>query len=204
MIKILVPTLSLAALALGGLALTAAKTPAVVATSPDAGGTYKIDPVHSTVIFSTTHLNTSRSYGRFDDIAGTITLDAAKPEASKVEIQIQVASLNTNNKDRDAHLRGPDFFDVKEFPVATFQSKSVKNTDRNWEVAGTLALHGVKKDVTIALEEVGRGKGRDGEALIGFHGTFSIARSDFGIHYGKGMLGDKVDLIVSVEAAAAK
>lgn len=204
MIKILVPTLSLAALALAGFTLTSAKSPAVVATSPEAGGAYKIDAVHSTVIFSTTHLNTSRSYGRFDDIAGTITLDAAKPEASKVEIQIQVGSVNTNNKARDEHLKGPDFFDVKQFPVATFQSKSVKLAEKTWTVTGTLALHGVKKDVTIALEETGRGKGRDGEALIGFHGTFSIPRAEYGIEYGKGMLGDTVDLIVSVEAAAAK
>ncbi len=202
--KILIPTLSLAALALAGFTLTSAKTPVAVTAPADVSGSYKIDSVHSTVLFSTTHLNTSRSYGRFNDIAGSFTLDAAKPEASKVEIQIQTASIDTNNKGRDDHLRGPDFFDVKQFPVATFQSKTVKKADKNWEVTGTLALHGVKKDVTIALEETGQGKGREGEALIGFHGTFTITRADFGIEYGKGMLGDKVDMIVSIEAAAAK
>ncbi|MCY2961708.1 MAG: YceI family protein [Planctomycetota bacterium] len=202
---ILVPTLTIAALALAGLTLTSATPPASAAavSAPAASGSYTVDPVHSTVIFSTTHMNTSRSYGRFNAISGTFAVDMAKPEASKVEIQIDVNSIDTANKDRDAHLLGPDFFDAKQFPVATFQSTSVKKSgEKTWSVTGTLALHCVKKEVTIPLEMTGTGKGREGEALIGFHGTFSIQRADYGIQYGKGMLGDKVDLIVSVEAAA--
>lgn len=204
---ILLPALTVAALALFGFTLTSAANPSAPAPAPAvaAATTYTVDPVHSTVLFSTMHLGTSRSYGRFNEFSGTFTVDAAKPEASKVEIQIQMASVDTANKGRDDHLRGPDFFDVKQFPVATFQSSTVKKTgDKTWAVTGNLGLHGVKKEVTIALEETGQGKGREGEALIGFHGTFPIQRSDFGIVYGKGMLGDQVDLIVSVEAAAAK
>lgn len=201
---ILVPILSLAALALAGFTLTSASTPVAVTTPAESAVTYTIDAVHSTVMFSTMHLNTSRSYGRFNEFSGTFTIDTAKPEASKVDIQIQAASIDTNHEGRDDHLRGPDFFDVKQFPLATFQSHSVKKTDKKWAVTGTLALHGVKKDVTIALEETGQGKGRQGEALIGFHGTFSITRADFGMEYGKGMLGDTVDVIISIEAAAAK
>lgn len=200
----LVPALSIAALALAASSLVAARTPAAISAAP-AAVTYKVDPVHSAVIFSTTHLNTSRSYGRFNDIHGSITVDADKPENSKVEFQIKVESIDTGNSGRDDHLRGPDFFDVKQFPMATFASSSVKKTgDKTWSVTGSLAIHGVKKEVTIPMEHVGSGKGREGEALIGFHGTLTIDRNDFGVSYGKGMLGDKVDIVVSVEAAASK
>lgn len=205
--KILVPTLSLAALALAGLTLTAANAPApLVAPAPSAAAAvYTVDAVHSTVIFSVMHMNTGRSYGRFNDVQGTFTVDTAKPEASKVEITIKADSIDTANKGRDDHLKSPDFFDVKQFPTATFRSTKVeKKGDKNWSVTGELALHGVKKEVTIPLELTGEGKGRNGEALIGFHGTFSIQRSAYGMEYGKGNLGDQVDLIVSVEAAAAK
>ncbi len=201
---ILASVITLVGIALAGTFLSAAKSPTVVVAAPAAATTYTVDTVHSAVIFSTTHMNTSRAYGRFNDITGTFTIDMEKPETSKVEIEIKVESVDTANSGRDDHLRGPDFFDVKEFPMATFASSSVKKIDdKKWNVTGPLNLHGVKKDVTIALELTGEGKGREGEALIGFHGTFQIKRSDFGIKYGLGMLGDTVDLIVSVEAVAA-
>ncbi len=206
---ILVPALSLAALALAGFALTAAKAPAAPATvSPVAAPvaeakTYTIDSVHSTVIFSTMHMETARFYGRFNDFSGTITFDEAAPEKSKVEISIKTTTVDTANKGRDDHLRGADFFDVQQFPAATFNSTSVKKAEgKNWAVTGTLTFHGVKKEITLQLEKTGAGKGRKGESLIGFHGTFSIQRGDFGIEYGKGMLGEQVDLILSIEAAA--
>jgi polyisoprenoid-binding protein YceI len=202
----LVPTVSLAALALAGFALVGAKSPPVAAAAQPAtvgATTYTIDPVHSTVIFSLTHLKTSRSYGSFQDIAGTVVFDPEHPETAKVSIQIQTASIDTNSKDRDAHLKGPDFFEVKEYPAAKFESSAVKPAgDKKWTVLGTLDLHGVKKDVTLTMELLGTGKGFKGEALVGFHGTTTIKRSDFGIKYGPGVLGDEVDLIVSVEAAA--
>jgi polyisoprenoid-binding protein YceI len=207
----LLASLSVAAIAFAATTLVAAKAPAIaVAQKPApaasaASGTYAIDGVHSTVIFSTMHSGTSRSYGRFNTIGGTIVFDAAKPEASKVEIEIQTDSIDTANKGRDDHLRGPDFFDVKQFPVAKFVSSKVEKAgDKGWKVTGTLSIHGVDKQVTIPLEQTGAGKGRKGESLIGFHGAFTIDRFEYGIEYGKGALGDTVDLIVSIEAAAAK
>jgi polyisoprenoid-binding protein YceI len=202
---ILVSSLALVGIALAGSFLASAKSPAPAALPAVAAATYTVDTVHSAVIFSTTHLNTSRAYGRFNDITGTFTVDTEKPENSKVEIQIKVESIDTAHSGRDDHLRGPDFFDVKQFPLATFTSSSVEKTaEKKWKVTGMLNLHGVKKEVTIPLEHTGEGKGREGEALIGFHGTFQIKRSDFGMKYGAGMLGDVVDMTVSVEAAAAK
>lgn len=201
----LVPALSLAALALAGFALTAAKSPATtVSAAPAAEAkTYTIDAVHSSVLFSTMHMNTARFYGRFNEFSGTITVDEAAPEKSKVEITIQTSSVDTANKGRDDHLRSPDFFDVKQFPTATFTSTGVKQGEgKNLTVAGTLNFHGVKKDITVQLEKTGAGEGKGGVALIGYHAKFSIQRGDFGMEYGKGSLGEQVEIIVSIEAAS--
>lgn len=201
---ILVTGLSLVGIALASTFLTAAKSPTTAVASMPAATTYTVDAVHSAVIFSTTHLNTSRAYGRFNDISGTFTVDMEKPENSKVEIQIKVESIDTAHSGRDDHLRGADFFDVKQFPLATFTSTSVKKSgDKQWSVTGALNLHGVKKEITIPLELTGEGKGQKGEALIGFHGTFQIKRTDFGMKFMTNALGDTIDLTVSVEAAVA-
>ncbi|MBL8862787.1 MAG: YceI family protein [Planctomycetes bacterium] len=198
----LIPIVTLAGLALAVPTLTAARTPSAPVT-PAKAVTYHVDPVHSAILFSTMHMNTARAYGRFNEFSGQFTLDTEKPEASKVAIAIKMESVDTANTGRDDHLRGPDFFDVKEFPSATFTSTKVERKgDKAWHVTGTLNLHGVKKEVVIPMEQTGEGKGRNGEVLIGFHGTFAIQRSDFGIKYGLGMLGDEVTLILSVEAAA--
>src|SRR5690242_17832466 len=86
-----------------------------LAAPPDAG-TYKLDPVHSTVIFGVTHLNVSKVFGRFNEVNGTVTLDDAAPGKSALEISIKVESLDTNNSKRDGHLKSPDFFNAKQFP----------------------------------------------------------------------------------------
>jgi polyisoprenoid-binding protein YceI len=202
--------LVLSLLLLGGASiavpvLTSAAAPAPVpAAAPAKAIAYTIDTVHSTILFSTMHLGTSRAYGRFNAFAGTFTIDAEKPEASKVEIQVKMESVDTANSGRDDHLRGPDFFDVKQFPTATFTSSKVeKKGDGLWHVSGTLNLHGVRKEVVIPMTKTGEGKGQKGEALIGFHGTFKIQRSEFGIRYGIGGIGDEVEMTLSVEAAAS-
>ena len=169
--------------------------------APAAADTFAIDGVHSAVIFRAKHMGTSYAFGRFNDIAGSITLDKAKPENSKVKIEIKVDSIDTANGKRDATLRGPDFFDAKQFPTATFTSKSVKAAgDKKYSIAGDLEIHGATKPVTIEMEQVGAGKGMRGEELVGFFGTLSIKRSDFGMKAMTDMLSDDVLLTLSVEA----
>jgi polyisoprenoid-binding protein YceI len=203
--KTIATLLSVAGLALAGLVLTSATQPAVPATRAPAADavTYTVDNVHSSTVFSTMHMGVARFYGRFNKIGGTITVDSAKPANSKVTIEVDMGSVDTNNRDRDEHLRGPDFFDVKQFPMARFESKSVaKDGEKGWKVTGDLTLHGTTKSITIPLEQTGTGKGHEGGTLIGFHGTFTIRRGDYGIDYGAGALGEEVTLILSVEAAA--
>ena len=133
-------------------------------------------------------------------IEGSVTWDAANPSASSVSIKVATASVDTGNKDRDNHLRSPDIFDAAKYPEITFSSTSVKATGTTLEIAGKLSLHGVTKDVTVTMEKTGEGKGRNGEALIGFEGVLQIKRSDYGMTYGAGALGDDVRLTIAIEA----
>lgn len=161
---------------------------------------FDVDAVHSTVIFRIQHMGAGYTYGRFNGIEGSVTWDAANPSASSVSIKVATASVDTGNADRDNHLRSPDFFDAAKFPEITFSSTSVKATGTTLEVAGKLSLHGVTKDVTVTMEKTGEGKGRNGEALIGFEGVLQIKRTDYGMTYGAGALGDDVRLTIAVEA----
>jgi polyisoprenoid-binding protein YceI len=169
--------------------------------SRTAADEYKIDGVHSTVIFHTKHMGVSYAYGRFNEISGTIAFDPQKPENSKVKIEVKIDSVDTGAEKRDAHLKSVTFFDAKEFPTATFTSKSVKATaDKKYSVTGDLNLHGVTKPVTVEMENVGQGKGMQGAQLIGFHGTFTLKRSDFGMKAMTDAVGDDIAMIVSFEA----
>ncbi len=161
---------------------------------------FDVDAVHSAVIFRIQHMGAGYSYGRFNGIEGSVTWDAANPSASSVSIKVATASVDTGNKDRDNHLRSPDIFDAAKYPEITFSSTSVKATGTTLEIAGKLSLHGVTKDVTVTMEKTGEGKGRNGETLVGFEGVLQIKRSDYGMTYGAGALGDDVRLTIAIEA----
>ena len=114
---------------------------------------------------------------------------------------VQAASINTGNAKRDKHLRGPDFFSVKEFPTITFKSKEWKSTGgMNYDVTGDLTLHGVTKPVTIAVTKIGEGKGPMGKPRVGFDGLLKIKRTDYGMKKLVGPAGDEVTLHFGIEA----
>jgi polyisoprenoid-binding protein YceI len=85
--------------------------------------TFKIDPVHSSVIFSIKHLGVTDFYGRFNDVSGTVVFDKADPSKSSVEVTVPVESVDTKNEKRDQHLKSPDFFNAKQFPMIIFKSE---------------------------------------------------------------------------------
>ena len=182
--------------------------PALLPTKPNnpaaplEGDTYTVDKVHSSVIFKVTHMNVANFYGRFNDVSGTIAIDAKNPAASSVEIAIDADSIDTHNDGRDKHLKTADFFSVKEFPKISFKSKSVKKVDdHNYEIAGDLTMRGVTKPLTAKATQTGTGKDpRSGAQSIGFETTFTVKRSEFGIKYGPGALGEDVQVTVSLEA----
>lgn len=165
--------------------------------------TYKIDSTHSSVIFKVSHLNTSNSYGRFNDINGTITIDAEDPARNSLDVTIKADTIDTANAKRDEHLRGTDFFSTKEYPEITLKSdKITKVDDNNYAVEGKLTLRGKTQPVKFTITKTGSGKHpRSGQELIGGETEFTIKRSDFGMNYMPQALGEEVKVIVSVEAA---
>lgn len=164
------------------------------------GQTYKVDPVHSSVLFRVKHFDVGYFYGRFNAISGTIVLDKQNPSRSSVSLEVRTESVDTNDPKRDGHLKSPDFFNVRQFPVITFKSTSVKPLKANvWEVRGNFTLLGVTRPLTVQVTLTGEGKDAFGNYRVGFETTFDIKRSDFGMKYMLGPLSDEVRIILSVE-----
>jgi polyisoprenoid-binding protein YceI len=171
-----------------------------LATQPAFSQGYAIDPSHSTILFRIKHLGTSYAWGRFDDIAGRVNVDE---RGGALEVVLKADSIDTANAKRDQHLKGPDFFNAKQFPLITFKSSRVTRTGENkYDLEGTLNLHGVDRPLKVQLERTGASKNQMGVAIVGYAATFSINRSDFGMKFMLEGLSDEVVLVVSLECAA--
>lgn len=168
-------------------------------------GTWVIDPTHTEVGFSVRHLAISKVKGKFEQFAGTF-VTAENPLESKVEATVEVASINTNQADRDGHLRTNDFFAVEEFPQFTFQSTGIRQEGRNFLVDGDLTLRGVTKPVTFDFEFGGFGQDAYGNYKAGFTASTKVKREDFGIQWnapletGGLLLGSDVTITLDVQA----
>jgi polyisoprenoid-binding protein YceI len=161
--------------------------------------TFKIDPVHSSIGFSVKHLGVSEFYGRFNDVSGQVVFDKADPSKSSVEVTIPVESIDTHNEKRDQHLKSPDFFNAKQFPTIIFKSKSVEGSGDTYKATGDLTLHGVTKPLTLEIKRGPEGKGMEGEIRAGGEARFTLKRSDFGMNFMQGALGDEVTVLLSLE-----
>jgi polyisoprenoid-binding protein YceI len=169
--------------------------------------TYASDPVHSNVIFKIGHGSVSNFYGRFNDVKGTVEHDSADFTNSSFSFVVDTGSVDTNNRSRDGHIKGADFFNARQYPEATFNSTSISDHgDGTYTLSGDFEFHGKKVPIEAKLHDVKTGKFRDNE-VMGFEAVFSIKRSDFGItkyldenNPESGPLGDTVELIVAVEA----
>ena len=163
---------------------------------------YKIDPVHSEVSFKVRHILAKVS-GRFTKFSGEIKMDTKDISKSSVEVRIEAASVNTDVEARDNHLRTDAFFDVAKFPTITFKSTSVKEVAKGrLEVTGDFTLRGVTKRITFPITNAGSQPGaKPGTVVAGFiDGTLTIDRQDYGVSYGKGIVGDEVTISLNVEA----
>ena len=180
-----------------------------MATTTDTGTrTYKIDKSHSEVIFQVRHLVT-RVRGRFDDFEGTVNVHEDKPELSSVEFTVQAASIDTNEAQRDTHLRSADFFEVEKFPTITFRSKRVvKRSNESYDVVGDLAIHGVTKEITLPVTHLGKAKDPWGNERLGFEAEITLNRKDYGLTWnapleiGGFLVGDEVKASLSLQAVA--
>jgi polyisoprenoid-binding protein YceI len=166
-----------------------------------AAETYAIDPVHTSVVFRVKHLGVTYVYGRFNDASGTIVYDAKAPENSSIEMQVLAQNVDTANSQRDNHLRSPDFFDAAKFPTIQFKSSKVLQTGTDtFTVAGDLSLHGQTRPLTVTVQHTGAGNDPWGGFRRGFETVFEIKRSEFGMTFMQGGVGDDVELRVSVQA----
>lgn len=166
-----------------------------------AAGKYKIDPVHSSVVFSMAHLGLSQfGNGRFNTFEGDFNLN---PNAkSDVSVTIQTASVDTNHQKRDEHLRSPDFLNSKQFPIMRFVSRKVSYAASGEPVSieGDLELHGVTKPATFLVKAVGAGKDPWSGYRSGYTATSVIKRSDFGMKFGLPDIGDDISVTMQIEA----
>jgi polyisoprenoid-binding protein YceI len=178
-------------------------TPAV-AIPGYVAGTWDIDPVHSDISIIARHFVVSKVRGHFKEFSGTIvTGDDAL--SSSVNATINAASIDTNNEQRDGHIRSADFLDVEKFPEITFASTGLQVNGDDFKLDGNLSLHGVTKPVTLDLELSGLGPDAYGGTRVGFSATATINRSDFGIDIsmpldgGGVVVGDKIQIALEVE-----
>jgi polyisoprenoid-binding protein YceI len=166
-----------------------------------AGTSYEADPVHSSVIFSISHFGVGKFYGRINNPEGKIILDEKNPPASSVEITVKALDIDTANEKRDKHLKSADFFNVEKFPLIHFKSRGVKKVSGNeYEVNGDLTFLGKTRNMSIKAKHLGSGKDAWGGQRAGFESKFLIKRSDFGMDFMMGAIGDEVDITISIEA----
>jgi len=170
--------------------------------APVVAADYKTDPSHTHVLFLVNHLGFSNMIGLFGDTTGTISLDPANVAASKLNVDIKTASLQSQFGPRDTDLKGADWFNVAEFPDMTFVGKTfAKKDEKSGVVAGDLTLLGVTKPVTLEVTFNKAGvRPTDKADAVGFSARGSLNRSDFGMKTFIPYIGDKVDLIIETEA----
>jgi polyisoprenoid-binding protein YceI len=175
-----------------------------------AAGEYAIDPTHSSVEFIGRHLMITKVRGRFPEVSGTITIDEV-PERSHVEVEIDVASVDTGNAQRDDHLRSPDFFHAEKHPTITFRSTKVEpGRSGRWAVTGDLTVRDVTRPVTLDVNFEGANASPIGDQRIAFSAGTEVDREDWGLTWnvaletGGVLVGKKVRLELNVQAVAAE
>lgn len=168
---------------------------------------YQIDPAHSTVSFSIKHMMIAKVHGGFEKLSGKLSYDAGNPGQSSIEVEIDAASINTREPQRDAHLKSADFFDVEKFPTLTFKSTKIEvSGEGELKLTGDLTIHGVTKSVVLDVEgPTAEMKDPWGNLKIGASASTKIKRKDFGLTWnaaleaGGFLVGDDVTISLDVQ-----
>jgi polyisoprenoid-binding protein YceI len=168
-------------------------------------GTWTIDATHSDVSFSVRHMMVSKVKGRFGTFEGTL-VTGEEPKDSTVTASIDLGSIDTNNAQRDGHIKSADFFDTENHTTLTFVSTSVTGDGEDWTIVGNLTLKGITKPVTLKTEVGGFGPDAYGGYRAGFSATTEISRKEFGVDIdmpldgGGVVIGDKISISLEIEA----
>jgi len=169
-------------------------------------GTWTIDPSHTRVGFVARHAMVTKVRGAFDDVSGTIVIDAANPSGSTATVAVQLASVSTGSPDRDAHLRSADFFDVEVNKEMTFASTAIKQDGDEFVLLGDLTIKGVTRPVEIEFEPTGVATDPFGNVRAGFEGEAELSRKEFGLVWnvaleaGGVLVSDKIKIQLDVSA----
>lgn len=162
------------------------------------------DPAHSEVDFTVTHLSISKVHGKFAKVKANLEMDSADITKSTVVATIDVSTVDTGEAARDNDLRSANFFDVAQFPTATFTSTAVSKSGNGLSIVGNLTLHGVTQPVTLTVEGPnGPVQGMGGKQHSGFAATTTLSRSAFGIgaKMPAAMVGDEIKLTIDLDVA---
>lgn len=167
---------------------------------------WKIDTAHTQIGFTARHMMISKVRGNFEKFNGSVNLDPAKPAHTTVDIQVETASVNTREPQRDAHLRSPDFFNSEVYPYMTFKSKSVEVTGENTAcLVGDMTIRDATHEVVINVEYVGQAKSPWGMTSVGFSGSTKINRKDWGLTWNKALetggvlVSDEIEISLELE-----
>lgn len=183
------------------LALTAVASPSALSANE-----WAIDTMHSGAQFRIRHMMVSTVNGSISGAKGNITYDG-KVKNLQVTADLDPKTINTNEADRDKHLKNADFFDVEKFPAMSFKSKKVVAAGKDYKLVGDLTMHGVTKEVSLDLQQPSPIlKDKKGKEHVGTTATGKINRKDFGLNYNKQLdqgglaLGELVDITLDIEA----
>jgi len=171
-----------------------------------AAGTWTLDASHTEAGFAVKHLMISTVRGRFGAVTGTVEFNEEEPNKSKIDIFIDVASIDTRQEMRDNHLRSADFFDVANHPAMHFVSKRIDgDVTGDFKVVGDLTIRGTTRQITLDATNEGRQMDPWGNDRVGISATTKISRSDFGLKYNQVLeaggvaVGDEVKITIDTE-----
>lgn len=171
--------------------------------------TLNIDPSHSEIMFQVKHMMFAKVKGSFEKFSGTINFDPQNPANSTVAVEVEPASINTRDANRDNHLRSQDFFGVEQNPTMTFHSTRIEGSGRNYKVYGDLTMNGVTRGIVLDAEYNGEGVSPFGPKVYAFSAEGKINRKDWGMEWnaaleaGGMLVSDEVKIEVEVEASPA-
>jgi polyisoprenoid-binding protein YceI len=180
-------------------------------TAPGRTTTWQLDPAHTHVAFAVKHLMIATVRGRFSDVAGTVSVPGEDFSRARIEATIGVASIDTREPQRDAHLKSPDFFDAEKHPTMTFRCRRVEHAPQDgdrYRLIGDLTLRGVTKEIVLEATLEGLAKDPYGNERAGFTATGTISRKEFGLAWnqlletGGVVVGDEVKMAIDAEIVA--
>jgi len=180
---------------LAALALVALMTRGALAADA-----YTLDRSHSDVGFTVSHMLISKVRGAFRDFNAELSIDPKDLSKSSVKATIKVASVDTDNADRDKHLLNADFFDEPKFKTITFTSKKIEKRGAQWVAIGDFTMKGVTKTIELPFTFNGPIQDPWGKTRVGIEANLVINRQDYGVSYGSGAVGDEVSIQIALEA----